>query len=181
MIITISGFHGTGKTTVGKKLAEKLNLNYYSTGKAFRELADEYDMILENFSKYVEEHPQIDRKLDNKIIEIAQEKDDIIIDSLLSGYLLRDTADYKILLRAPLNVRVERMVDRDDTTIDQKLKETKIREESEIQRFKDLYEIDLMDNELRDEVFDLIIDTKELSIEEVVEKIIKHLEYEKII
>ena len=41
MIITISGLHGTGKSTIGKKLAENLGIRYYSTGQAFRELANE--------------------------------------------------------------------------------------------------------------------------------------------
>lgn len=181
MIITISGFHGTGKTTIARELAETLNMDYYSTGQAFRDLAKDFDMNLEEFSKYVEEHPEIDQKLDQKIIDIAQAKDDIIIESLLSGFLLRDKADYKILLTAPLNVRVKRMVDRDNSNFEEKLKETKIRETSEIQRFSDLYEIDLTDQTLRNRIFDLIINTANLNIEEVLEKIINNLKNENII
>jgi len=32
MIITISGLHGTGKSTAGKLVAKALGLDYYSTG-----------------------------------------------------------------------------------------------------------------------------------------------------
>ncbi|MGM0469877.1 MAG: AAA family ATPase, partial [Promethearchaeati archaeon] len=88
MIICISGFHGTGKTTVGKKVAQRLNLDYYSTGQAFRDLAKEYEMNLKDFSKYVEDNPDIDKKLDHKVIQMAQRKDDIVLESLLSGYIL---------------------------------------------------------------------------------------------
>jgi len=181
MILCISGFHGTGKTTVGKKVAERLNLDYYSTGQAFRDLANEYKMNLEDFSKYVEDNPEIDEKLDNKVIQMARKKDDIVLESLLSGYILQGKSDCSILLKAPLEIRVKRMVERDNSDFKEKLKETKIREKSEIQRFIDLYNIDLTDRELRSNVFDLIIDTGNLSVEEVVEKIINYLEKQKII
>ena len=108
MIITISGLHGTGKSSVGKKIAEKLGYDYYSTGQAFRDLAKEHEMSLEEFSDYVENNPQIDEKLDQKVIELA-EKGDIVIDSQLGGHLLQDIADFKILLTAPLKIRVKRM------------------------------------------------------------------------
>ncbi|MBD3214926.1 MAG: AAA family ATPase [Candidatus Lokiarchaeota archaeon] len=180
MILAIGGFHGTGKSTVAKKLAEKLNLEYYSTGEAFRDLAEEFGMNLEEFSKYVEDHPEIDKDLDKKVIEVAKDTDKIVIDSLLSAYLLKDRADCKILLKAPLKTRVKRMVDRDNSGFEEKLEETKSRENSEIQRFIELYDIDLTDKQNRDEVFDLIIDTGTHSVEDVIEKIIEYLENEDI-
>jgi len=176
MLITISGLHGTGKSTIGKLLAEKLDLDYYSTGDAFRSLASEKHMSLEEFSKYVEKNPQIDKELDQKILEIASEKNDLIIDSLLSGYLLKDNADYTILLEAPLEIRIRRMMDRDDENYQKKLKETKLREMSEISRFKELYGIDIANEQLKKEIFDIIINTKDLSIEQVFNNIIRELQ-----
>ena len=64
MIIAISGLHGTGKSTIAKKIAEKLGIRHYSTGDAFRELAEEMNMTLEEFTAYVEKNPEIDKKLD---------------------------------------------------------------------------------------------------------------------
>ena len=97
MILTISGLHGTGKSTIGKLISQKLGLKYYSTGQAFRDLAKDMNFTLEEFTDYVEKNPDIDRKLDDKIIEIAL-KDNILIDSQLSSYLLESVADFKILL-----------------------------------------------------------------------------------
>ena len=179
MLITISGLHGTGKSTVAQLLAEKLNLTYYSTGNAFRSLAKEHNMNLEEFSNYVEKNPQIDEELDQKIVEIASENDNLVIESLLSGYLLKKNADYTILLKAPLKVRVQRMMDRDDTNYQEKLKETEFREKSEISRFKELYQIDITDKILQKEIFDIIINTENLSIKEVVSRIIHKIENEK--
>jgi cytidylate kinase len=176
MLITISGLHGTGKSTIGKSLAEKLDLDYYSTGDAFRSLASEKNMSLEEFSKYVEKNPKVDKELDQKILEIASKKKDVVIDSLLSGYLLRDNADCTILLEAPLETRIRRMMDRDEENYQEKLKETKQREESEISRFKELYGIDITNEDLKEETFDIIVNTKNLSIEEVVNTIIGKLQ-----
>lgn len=167
MILTISGKHGSGKSVIGKKVALALDIKYYSTGQAFRDLAKEMNMSLEEFTKHVENHPNIDRDLDKKIVEIAK-KGDIIIDSQLSGHILQNIADFKILLKCPLETRVKRMADRDQTSYEEKLKETMLREKSEQERFKILYDIDLEDNK----IYDLIIETENLSIEEVLNKIL---------
>lgn len=175
MIITISGLHGTGKSTIGKLIAQKLRIQYYSTGQAFRDLAQEMNMTLEEFTEYVEKNPEIDRKLDTKIIEIAQ-KGNVIIDSQLSSYILKSIADFKILLTCPIETRVKRMMERDDTNFEDKLKETQLREKSELERFKSLYHIDLSDHEKSDLIYDLVINTENLTVEEILEKILTALE-----
>ena len=171
MILTISGLHGTGKSTIGKLIAEDLGIQYYSTGQAFRDLANEMNMSLKEFSKFVEKTPKIDKKLDGKIIEIAQ-KGNIIIDSQLSGYILQIIADFKILLICPLEIRVKRMAERDETTYEEKLTETTMREKSELDRFKRLYDIDLNDYTKLEKMHDLIINTEELTIEDITNKIL---------
>jgi len=174
MILTISGLHGTGKSTIGKLLAENFGLNYYSTGQAFRDLAEEMNMTLKEFTKYVEENPHFDKKLDEKIIEIAKEGN-VVLDSQLSGYILLDIADFKIFLMCPIEVRVKRMAERDNSGYEEKLKETVIRENSELERFKILYNIDLSDYKQINEIYDLIIDTENLSIEEILKLILSKL------
>ena len=174
MIVTISGLHGTGKSTIGKLIAEKVGIQYYSTGQAFRDLAGDMNMTLEEYTDYVEKNPDIDKKLDVKIMEIAQ-KGDIIIDSQLSGFFLQSLADFKILLTCPLEIRVKRMADRDDSSHEEKLKETIIREKSELDRFKKLYNIDLSDPENTKKIYDLIINTENLTIQEVLDLIFKSL------
>jgi cytidylate kinase len=175
MIITISGLHGTGKSTIAKLLADKLGILYYSTGQTFRDLAKENNMSLEEYTNYVEKHPDIDKELDNKVVEIAKQGS-IIIDSQLSGHILKVIANFKIQLTCPLEERVKRMADRDKTSYEEKLKETIIREKSELERFKRLYDIDLSDKESTLNFFDLIINTENLTIEEIVNKILIELD-----
>jgi len=171
MILTISGLHGTGKSTIGKLVAEKLGIKYYSTGQAFRDLAKETNLTLEEFTEFVENNPDIDKKLDHKIIEIAQ-KGNIIIDSQLSAYILESIADFKILLICPLEIRVKRMTERDNEFYDKKLEETTMREKSELIRYKKLYNIDLKDEEKIGKIYNLIINTGNLTVDEVLEQIL---------
>jgi CMP/dCMP kinase len=178
MIITISGLHGTGKSTIGKLISKELNLEYYSTGQAFRELAQEYDMDLKEFTRYAENHPEIDLDLDKRVIEIAK-KGDIVIDSQLSGHILKDRADYNIYLSCPIEIRVKRMAERDNTDFKTKYIETTVREESEFQRFKRLYDIDLKDHKTLESIHDLIINTETLSINEIVKLILSKIKLQK--
>ncbi len=171
MILTISGLHGTGKSTIGKLIAENLGIRYYSTGMAFRDLAKDMNMTLEEFTKYVENHSEIDNKLDEKVIEIAK-LGNVIIDSQLTGYLLENIATFRILLSCPLETRVKRMAERDNISYNNKLKETILREDSELKRFKKLYNIDLSDKKAISKTYNLILATENLSIEEIIEKII---------
>jgi len=171
MILTISGLHGTGKSTVGKLLAEALGIKYYSTGQAFRDLASEMNMTLEEFTKYVEDHPEIDNKLDNKVIEVAKEGN-IIVDSQLSGHLLKDIADLRIHLTCPLEIRVKRMALRDNNSYEESMKETILREKSELERFNHLYSIDLSDANKIQEIHDIILTNEGLTIDEVLKKLL---------
>ena len=174
MILTISGLHGTGKSTIGKLISQKLGIRYYSTGQAFRDLAKEKNFTLEEFTDHVEKNPNVDKLLDDKIIEIAL-KNNVIIDSQLSAYILESIADFKILLTCPLETRVNRMSERDNSLYEEKLKETLIREKSELARFNKLYNIDLNNQIMIENLYDLIIDTAELTIEEISELIVAAL------
>jgi len=174
MIITVSGLHGTGKSVIAKLMAERLGILYYSTGQAFRDLAKEKNMSLEEYTNYVEDHPDIDKDLDNKVVKMAK-KGNIIIESQLSGHILKSIANYRIYLTCPLEIRVKRMSERDQTSFEEKLKETTLREKSELERFKKLYNIDLSDKNSINDFFDLVINTENFSIEEVLDQILSEL------
>lgn len=180
MILTISGLHGTGKSVIAKLIAENLGIRYYSTGYAFRDLAKEMNMTLKEFTKYVENHPEIDNILDKKIIEIAN-MGNVIIDSQLSGYFLNKIADFKILLTCPLEIRIRRMAQRDGTSYEENLKETILREKSELKRFKELYNIDISDIDRVKETYNLILATEGLTIEEVLNNVLNDLKNKNLI
>jgi len=170
MILSISGLHGTGKSTIAETIADYLGIKHYSTGEVFRAQAREMNMTVSELTSYIDQHPEVDKVLDDTMIKSAK-GGNIVIDSQLSGHLLNKIADFKILLTCPLEIRIKRMAERDGTNYEEKLEETIKRERSEQERFKLLYNINLSDTEEAKKTYDLIIDTENLSIKDVLNKI----------
>ena len=145
MLITVSGPPGSGKSTTASNLAEALGLDHVSGGDIFRELADERGYTPVEFNELAEEDEQIDRDLDRRLRDIAIERDDILLESRLAGWLAADYADIKIWLDAPREIRAERIADREDKPVEVARQETSRRENSESLRYKEYYNIDIAD------------------------------------
>jgi cytidylate kinase len=169
VVIVISGLHGAGKTTVAAEVACRFGLRHICAGELFRRMAAERGMSLEDFNRYAETHPEIDKELDRRTVEEAR-KGNAVVDARLGGWLV--DADFKILLVAPLEVRVERISRREGREKEEVLRETKQREESEARRFRELYGIDVNDFS----VFDLILNTGRLSEEQTKRIIVSAVE-----
>jgi len=164
LIIAISGLHGTGKTTIAKRISEIFNLKHYSTGFMFRDLAKEKNLTIEELSKLAEEDSSIDYALDEKIKQYTNEGN-CVLDNQLSPYLLGDQIDYCVLLKCAKDVRIKRMMERDSDDFEKKLYETELRELSEQKRFLKYYGVDVLDSNTIMSTFDLILDTTYLDIE----------------
>ncbi|MBI2654170.1 nucleoside monophosphate kinase [Candidatus Woesearchaeota archaeon] len=86
MRITISGKAGTGKSTVAKLLAHKLNLKHYSIGDLMRAMAKEKGITLLELNQLAEQDKSIDLELDDKLKELGQEKDNFVVDGRLTAF-----------------------------------------------------------------------------------------------
>ncbi|MFW6320831.1 MAG: (d)CMP kinase [Halohasta sp.] len=150
MLLTVSGPPGSGKSTNAAALAERFGLDHISGGDIFRELAAERGLSPVEFNELAEEDDQIDRDLDRRLRDIAVERDDVLLESRLAGWLSADHADFKIWLDAPAAVRAERIADREDKPVDVALSETERREESEALRYEEYYNIDIRDLSIYD-------------------------------
>lgn len=157
-VIAICGPHGVGKTTVAKLVAKELNLRYISAGQIFRKMAEENKMDLKQFSEYAENNFVVDKHIDNLILEEAK-KGGVVLDGRITAWIAKDYATLKVLLVAPLDVRVKRISQRDGVSFQKALNDTKIREDSEIKRYMQLYGIDPNDVT----IFDLVINTSNFS------------------
>ena len=171
MNIVFSGLHGTGKSTIAKLIAEEFEFESYSTGMAFRSLAKEKGMTLEEFSEFAEGNLDIDRELDERIKQIAKDArendENYVFDGQLPAYILENLSDYNIYLKTETETRIARMSKRDDQTLEEKKHETLVRERSEQERFQKLYEIDVLDPSSIVQTFHLIVDTTKTGISEV--------------
>ncbi|WP_135821100.1 (d)CMP kinase [Halostella litorea] len=150
MLLTVSGPPGSGKSTNAARLAETFGLEHVSGGDIFRSLAAERGLSLAEFNELAEEDDGIDRDLDRRLREIAVERDDVVLESRLAGWLAGDEADLRFWLDAPLAVRAERIADREDKAVADARSETEVREESEAQRYREYYGIDIADLSIYD-------------------------------
>ncbi|MHA1610576.1 MAG: (d)CMP kinase [Promethearchaeota archaeon] len=167
MIISLAGLHGTGKSTIARRLAETLGFEYYSTGMAFRELAKECNLSLEEFSKTAEGDETIDHQIDYKIVDLAKTKGNFVFEGQLPTYMIEEWRDFAILLTCQEEIRIRRMMERDGRDFDAQKQETLVREQSEHQRFIDIYNIDIKDPARILNTFNLIIDTTYLDVETI--------------
>ena len=167
MNIAFAGLHGTGKSTIAKEVAQEFQFLFYSTGMAFRDLAQEKNMNLEEFSLFVEHNPAIDKEIDGKILQLAETSQNYVFEGQMPVYMLGKNLNFAILLTCSDDIRIQRMAARDEQTFADQKHETLMREESERQRFIDLYQVDVRDPDLILSTFNLIIDTTFLSIDTV--------------
>jgi len=167
LIITISGPPGSGKSTLSKLLSAHFGMELISMGDIFRKQAEERCMSLEEFGLLAKRDEDIDRKLDEEQKRIAKEKDNIILEGRLSGFLV--DADLKVWLKAPVEVRAERIAQREEKSGSAAMAETSEREQCERERYLNYYNIDI--NDLS--VYDLVIDSSKWSPEEINEIVVK--------
>lgn len=161
VVVAVSGLHGAGKTTAAKHLAKRFRLRYVCAGEVFRQMAKEKEMMLDEFSKYAEHRPHIDRMIDRRTADAAR-ANNVLVDARLAGWMAK-SADMKILLTAPVEVRARRIAKREKRRYREVLRETKARERSEAWRFKKFYRIDVNDPS----PFDLVLNTGRLSAEKM--------------
>ncbi len=159
LVITVSGYHGSGRSTHAIKLAETFGLRYVSSGTIFRQLAKERGMGLEEMSRLTEEDSEIDRKIDERAKEESR-KPGLVIDATLAGWMAEDP-DIRIFLLTSFEERIRRIADREDIWFEEAEKETVAREESEKERFKTYYDVDLEDLS----IYDVVLNTELFEIE----------------
>src|SRR5437016_5639927 len=66
MIITVSGPHGTGKSTYAAQLADALRIRHVSAGAVFRRIAKEKKISLEELGEKALDDPSVDRLVDER-------------------------------------------------------------------------------------------------------------------
>jgi len=161
MRITVSGLPGSGTTSLARYLSERHGFSMISAGEVFRQLAEEHNMGLSEFGRLAQENPSFDKMIDARQKEIAGQRDNIIIEGRLSGWMVTD-ADLRIWLFAPIGCRIKRIVFRDQIA-DEKTAEriTIEREESEAGRYHSYYTIDI--NDLS--IYQIILNSEHWGIE----------------
>ncbi|MCX6695926.1 MAG: AAA family ATPase, partial [Candidatus Altiarchaeota archaeon] len=154
MIVTIGGSVASGKSTLAERLSKRLGFKRLSAGQIMREMAAERGVSLLEFSRYAEEHPEVDREIDERQRKVAS-TGNYVVDGRLSAHFLKP--DLSVWLNAPVEVRASRILDRGEKyrSLEEASEAISQREASERKRYREFYGIDLDDMR----VYDMVLNT----------------------
>ena len=171
-IISISGELASGKSTIIKLLMEDLGYTVYRNGEYFRNLAKEHNMSVTEFNLYVEDHPEIDRQIENSASIYAKDHDNFIIDARLGWYAVPES--FKVYVTVDIDEAAKRAFndpDRKETenfaTVEKQKEDILKRYKLENERYFNLYGVHKEDLSN----YDFVIDTTNISADEAKEKI----------
>jgi len=177
MQITISGTPASGKSSVAKLLAKKLDYKHYSMGDFQRDLAKERGVDIVELGRIEAKSDELDRMVDEKQADLGKEQDNFVIDSWLGAHFIPSAI--KIFIDADIDVRAKRRLshkrkEEDYSNLEKVKEEMQKREAINKERWQRYYQFDYSD----ENNYDLTIDSSDIIVEQVVERIIDYLEGE---
>ena len=167
MIMTLAGKVGSGKSTIGDFIAKELNMKRYSMGDMRRKMAADRGMTIAELNRLGEKEDWTDREVDEYQKKLAEKEDNFAIDGRLSWFFIPNSI--KIFVDVDPKVGAERVFlakrgsEKPYKSVGEAERANKERIESDIKRYQKLYNI----NPYKLENYDIIIDTSEMTIEEM--------------
>ena len=172
--IIISGPPAIGKTTIAKGLAKEFGIEYLSGGDILKELAEEQGFQTKgddwwdtqegiNFLDQRKKNSEFDKNVDNKLKELFS-KGGIVVTSYTLPWLIE--GGVKIWLDGSKENSALRMTTRDNSSKNEALEIVQKRYNENKIIYKELYGFEFGEDL---SVFDKIIKTDELNVEQVLE------------
>jgi len=167
--ITLSGFAGSGKSTVGKLIQERLHFEFISVGNFSREYAKtKYGMTINEFQETCKKEPELDTLIDSKFQIECNCKENLIIDYRLGFKFISDA--FHVLLKVSeeqgaTRINLDNRENESVSAID-----IKHRNEGMRDRFASKYGVDFSN----EKHYDLVINTDKFSPKEVASIIIEN-------
>lgn len=167
MKIIIVGFMGVGKTSVGKRLAEKLNFDFIDTDY---EIELSQDMSISNiFQNYGESYF---RKLEKQTLNKVLNRNNIVIST--GGGIITDKDNYNILKNEEKVIFLDASVETIINHLHNEINKRPLLYESENLR-KKIEELLSNRYEKYIDVSDIIIDVNDKNIDEVISQILVYI------
>lgn len=166
--ITLSGFAGTGKSTVGKMIQEQLNFQFISVGNYSRAYAmQKYGMTINEFQDKCKTKPELDNEIDEKFKKECNIKNNLVIDYRLGFHFIENA--FHVLLKASDKTASKRISSANRKGEMVCSKTIKLRNIDMRNRFQKNYNIDFTN----EDNYDLVINTNNLTPKQVTDYIIK--------
>lgn len=164
MIITISGVPGSGKTSVGKIIAERLGWPFYSVGGLRGKMAMDKGLTLDELNTLGETDKTTDTIVDDYQKELGSKEDNFVIEGRLSWHFIPKS--FKVFLDCQPAEAARRILASKNERPDEKLATDLIevqrvlvaRLASDMRRYQKIYGIDYLDKSH----YDLVLDTTPL-------------------
>jgi len=174
MIITISGKVGSGKSSIGKFVAEKLGFKYYCIGDLRREMARKRGITIWELNKIGEKDPSTDKGPDKFAEDKGKTEDNFVMEGRTSFHFIPQSL--KIFLDVDPKIGAKRVFIHERNrekykNFEEAIKKINERHESDNKRYKKYYNLDVFDKKN----YDYIINTTNLTIKEVADKIIEKI------
>lgn len=182
MIITISGFPGSGKSTNAKMLADALGYQFFSMGNMRREMARQRGLTLEEYNKLGERDFSTDREVDEYQRKLGETQDNFVVDGRTSYYFIPKS--FKIFLDCDIQVAAQRIwgqIEKDPAkrnesvqihSVDDMVTAIERRVASDRKRYHEYYQIDVYDHSQ----YDVVLDTSQLTAAQVHEQLLPLIE-----
>lgn len=165
--ITISGYAGTGKSTVGKMLAEKLNYKFLSVGNFAREFAEKkFGMSINEFQAKCKKEPGLDDFVNFKFRDICNSTENFVADFRLGFHFVENSLNILFVLSE--KEAFERLSKAGRAMEQTDFKSIRKRNENMRQRFIERFGVDFAD----ENNYDLVIDTNKKTPLEITEQIL---------
>ncbi|MDZ7586717.1 MAG: cytidylate kinase family protein [Patescibacteria group bacterium] len=186
--VTISGLPGSGSSTLGRSLAQKLGWEYFSGGEFMRNYAIEKGFLKPELKIHhlaTVYNDEFDREVDYRMRGWLKEKQGKVLDSWLSGFLAQGTeGTLKVLMKCSNDeIRIDRLVNRDGISVEEAKKHVFEREEKNLKKWTRMYQKEWRDwvgerkiDFYHPSLYDLVIDTYSLDRDSSLKKTLKVLE-----
>ncbi len=173
--ITVSGQIAVGTSTLAKKLRDTLHWKYINAGEIQRQYDREHN-VGENEHGASLRPDDHEREIDNMTKNMLAKEKNIVYEAWLAGFMAQGVPNvFKVLLTCSSDpVRLDRVMNRDNVSLDVAKKFLKQREEENIEKWKQLYG----DHDFWDpQYFDLVIDTYASGAMETLGKVLDRVGY----
>ncbi|MFP4115685.1 MAG: cytidylate kinase family protein [Candidatus Aenigmatarchaeota archaeon] len=176
-IITVSGLAWVGSTTVAEIVSEELDMDLVTSGGFFRREAEKKGLELtEFFEKHrnPEKGPGPDLMWDRRVLGLAFTRSDVVLEGRMTGILLSDIAEVRVLVKCDNGVAAERMAEEQEIDLDEARKKLERRNSQDIKTYKEKYGVDVTDEKHYTVVVDNsgpLKETREKTLKKVREKL----------
>jgi predicted cytidylate kinase len=167
MRITLSGDLGSGKSSVGRRLAAMLGIPHFSAGSLFREIGQIANLDALQTNLAAEDNAEIDYAVDNRTRELNQLHESFIIDSRMAWHFVDNAV--RVYLSVAPETAAERITADPSRSgeaypdLDSAIASLRERRDSEVRRYKRLYGTDITDTGN----YDLLIVTDDAMVDDI--------------